>query len=106
MRVVTKVVTDPRWERYRYTEGYAYDPKLDLLLEHAWIESPEGVVHDPTWPENTGCAYLGLTFTHEQVLTGYLEAPESLLFGDWARGFPLLLNHTGCCAPLPPARHR
>jgi hypothetical protein len=42
-----------------YVEGFAYHD-TGLITLHAWTSHADGTVEDPTWPDGTGLAYLGV----------------------------------------------
>ncbi|MET9118839.1 hypothetical protein ABZX38_32185 [Streptomyces longwoodensis] len=42
-----------------YAEGFA--ATLDVYLSHAWTVRPDGCVIDPTWDDEPGRAYVGIT---------------------------------------------
>lgn len=42
-----------------YVEGFALTD-VDLACEHAWCVGADGQVHDPTWRDGGGVAYLGI----------------------------------------------
>lgn len=45
-----------------YVEGFAVRPNLGLLIHHAWCETKDGVVIDPTWRDPEECEYIGVAF--------------------------------------------
>lgn len=52
-------------DEFTYCEGYALKPGL-IPLEHAWLLDRDGLVIDPTWPEE--CEYFGVPMKDEFVL--------------------------------------
>jgi hypothetical protein len=44
-----------------YVEGYALT-RFGLVCEHAWCVDEYAQVHDPTWQDSDGTAYLGVPF--------------------------------------------
>lgn len=57
-----------------YVEGYAFaDIEIHMPLAHAWLETREGFVVDPTWQKGSG--YFGIPFSAER-LAGYLAESE------------------------------
>lgn len=45
-----------------YVEGYGLTT-IGYTFAHAWCVDDQGHVHDPTWPDGTGMAYLGIPFS-------------------------------------------
>lgn len=66
-----------------YVEGYALT-RFGLACEHAWCVDEHGHVHDPTWQDGDGTAYLGVPFA-----TAYLDRFDRL----FANARPLLDFH-------------
>ena len=67
-----------------YCEGYAYWQSLPL--EHAWIETPNGDIVDPTWsgiPDAYGhdAIYMGVRFSTEFVMSNSIRTGWSSIFG-------------------------
>lgn len=50
-----------------YVEGFVMLPALPLPIHHAWTVSPAGSAYDNTLPDTTGCQYLGVTFSREEL---------------------------------------
>ena len=48
---------DPGAESAWYVEGYAYSVKMDLIFEHAWVQTSTGEVLETTWDGVVGHAY-------------------------------------------------
>ena len=49
-----------------YVEGYALTT-VGVGCAHAWCVDDHGNVHDPTWPDGLGVAYLGLPFAASHI---------------------------------------
>ncbi|WP_125734700.1 hypothetical protein [Amycolatopsis sp. WAC 04197] len=45
-----------------YVEGYALT-YVGFVCAHAWCVDADGRVHDPTWRDDVGVAYLGIPFS-------------------------------------------
>lgn len=80
-----------------YVEGFAYNPEWDVFIEHAWVEDTAGTVYETTLDNPHRFTYLGIRFRFDDVATALLQAQEPVLFGDWARDFPVLQAHRKCC---------
>lgn len=51
-----------------YVEGYALSAG-GLVFAHAWCVDDQGQAHDPTWPDGSGYAYLGIPFSASHIHT-------------------------------------
>lgn len=58
-----------------YAEGYGLSDS-GLVFAHAWCVDQHGYVHDPTWPDGGGLAYLGIPFS-----ASFVPAYEARLGG-------------------------
>lgn len=47
-----------------YVEGYAFGPRLPLVIHHAWVEIDDRAM-DPTWEDPMSCQYFGVAFNTE-----------------------------------------
>jgi hypothetical protein len=84
-----------------YTEGLAFDPRLGMLFEHAWVEDAGGLVHETTWPETADIVYVGIQFDFVTLYQAQLREPGPMIWGDFARDFELFLAHRRCCELEP-----
>ena len=51
-----------------YCEGYAIRNGIELPIHHAWCETEDGTVYDPTWTNGDKCEYLGVRIPMEEIL--------------------------------------
>jgi hypothetical protein len=49
-----------------YVEGYGLT-NVGFACAHAWCVDEHGHVHDPTWPDGLGVAYLGIPFSASYI---------------------------------------
>lgn len=71
-----------------YCEGYAANifPVL-----HAWLlDIRTGLVHDPTWRDQTECVYYGIPFLSKYLLDIVSRAEVWSLIDQYTLGWPLL----------------
>ncbi len=72
---------------WRYVEGFALAPKINLPFHHAWNVDEKGDAWDTTW-RNTGLAYLGVEFSTGRADDATWNG-DSTVLDDWHRGWPL-----------------
>jgi hypothetical protein len=62
-----------------------------FALAHAWCVDHHGVVHDPTWPDGAGLAYLGVPFTSVYLDTfGRTRGEARVLYDFYLDDYALL----------------
>lgn len=50
-----------------YVEGFAHRRGMPLVIQHAWCETSDGRVVDPTWRDPQEAEYFGVAFNWERV---------------------------------------
>ena len=85
-------------EDWMYCEGFAYQPRFDMLFPHAWLVDNSGIVLETTWHER-GATYHGVPLALDVVSTAQAEEPGGVLHHDWLRGMREHRAHEACCGP-------
>ncbi|WP_436501704.1 hypothetical protein [Actinokineospora sp. HUAS TT18] len=90
-----------------YVEGYSLTHS-GLVYAHAWCVDDQGAVHDPTWSDGAGLAYLGILFSADYARSVEIQPHRTLLHDahlDWRilrHGFPpAAINPVGEPVTLP-----
>jgi hypothetical protein len=64
-----------------YVEGYALSVG-GLVFAHAWCVDDRARVHDPTWPDGAGLAYLGVPFSATYIRAHEKQFGNACLLHD------------------------
>lgn len=54
---------------YTYVEGYAVNQVIAIPIHHAWVIDRHGAVIDNTWSDTSNCAYFGIEFDIDELLS-------------------------------------
>lgn len=82
-----------------YCEGYVCGSKLPVNIHHAWTIRPDGIVVDPTLPEEEWDAeeisYFGINIPHLGTLQNYFSEPGRGALLDHPDGRKVIENLNG-----------
>ena len=82
---------------YTYVEGFYINPKLPILIHHAWVVTPDGTVVEPTlrWRGKTGVrreghGFMGVRINSDLLLSAILQTRTYGVIDDYPNSWPLL----------------
>ena len=80
-----------------YCEGYVCGSNLPINIHHAWTIRPDGIVVDPTLPEEEWdedeISYFGIAITDLELLKDYFAVPDRGCLIEHPAGRELVETH-------------